>query len=142
MLAAAMANHRQARGWGVLQPARTAAVGHPTTETEIAGRQAYGGLDVGAVSDLTPLVWVVPCRHIEGAWDVFLRVFPSETALTSRNADLYRSWRHAGWLTPGEVFDYRRVTDAILGDARQLDRLPFLGTAARIGPGTASRFGL
>jgi phage terminase large subunit-like protein len=97
---------------------------HPTTEIEIRGRQAYGGLDVGAVSDLTPLVWVVPCPHIEGAWDVFVRVFLPEAALTtSRNADLYRSWRDAGWLTltPGEVVDYRRVTDAILADARQLD---------------------
>ena len=66
--------------------------GHPTTEAEIQGPQAYGGLDVGAVSDLTPLVWVVPCPHIEGAWDVLVRVFLPEAALTnSRKADLYRS---------------------------------------------------
>ena len=33
------------------------------------------------------------------------------------------AWRDAGWLTltPGDVVDYRRVTDAILADARQLD---------------------
>jgi phage terminase large subunit-like protein len=76
------------------------------------------------VSDLTPLVWVVPCRHTEGAWDVFVRVFLPEAALhNSRNADLYRSWRDAEWLTltPGDVVDYRRVTEAILADARQLD---------------------
>ena len=87
-------------------------------------RQAFGGLDVGAVSDLTPLLWAVPCRSVDGAWDLLMRCFLPETALTySRNKDLYRSWRDAGWLTvtPGEVVDYRQVTDAILADARRLD---------------------
>jgi phage terminase large subunit-like protein len=78
---------------------------------------------VGAVSDLTPLVWVVPCPHIDGAWDVFVRVFLSEAALTnSRNADLYRSWRDARWLTvtPGKVVDYRRVTAAPMTELERL----------------------
>jgi phage terminase large subunit-like protein len=77
-------------------------------EADLAGRKAFGGLDLGSTSDLTALVWLFPER---GGYDVLCRFWMPEAALdrldarTQRNAS---AWVKAGHLTltPGDVTDY------------------------------------
>lgn len=77
-------------------------------EQALSGRVAYGGLDLGSVSDLTALAWLFPA---EQGLDVLVRLFMPEASLgalddrTARNAS---GWVKDGWiqLTPGDVTDY------------------------------------
>lgn len=84
----------------------------------LAGRVAYGGVDLGSVSDLTALVWAFPS---EVGYDVVARFWMPEDALpdldtrTARNAS---GWVKEGWLTltPGDVTDYDFIKRQITSD--------------------------
>lgn len=78
-------------------------------EDELAGRVAYGGLDLASTSDLTALAWDFPDGH--GGHDVLWRHWLPEGALDEfdkRTAGMGTVWAREGWLvlTPGNVTDY------------------------------------
>ncbi len=89
----------------------------------LRGRTAYGGLDLGSVSDLTALVWLFPKG---GGYDVLARFWMPEAALpaldvaTARNAS---TWVKEGWisLTPGDVTDYDFIKAQIATDVDAFD---------------------
>src|SRR5690606_25071723 len=75
----------------------------------LAGREAYGGLDLAATSDLSALCWVFPDR--EGGYDAVWRLWTPEAnlpKLNERTAKAAEMWVRQGWLTvtSGEVMDY------------------------------------
>lgn len=76
--------------------------------TKLKGRQCFGGLDLGSVSDLTAMVWLFPA---DGAYDVLCRFWMPEDALPDldvRTARTASGWVKDGFitLTPGDVTDY------------------------------------
>lgn len=88
-------------------------------EGNLAGRVAYGGLDLGSVSDLTALAWLLP--DPAGGYDVVWRFWMPEAALEALDARTARSasgWVKAGHitLTPGDVTDYEFVKRDVLRD--------------------------
>ena len=98
--------------------------GQPRAEVEIKGHQAFCGLGCRRGERSHPAR--VGRALSAPAWRLGYprAAVLAEVALTnSRDIRLYRSWRDAGWLTltPVEMVDYRRVTDATLADARQFD---------------------
>jgi phage terminase large subunit-like protein len=89
---------------------------------DLAGRVAYGGLDLGSTSDLTSFVLVFP--DDAGGYDVLWRFWAPEAALDSLNKRTAKSasvWVERKFLvlTPGNVTDYDFVQARIEGD---LDR--------------------
>jgi len=92
-------------------------------EEKLRGRICYGGLDLGAVSDLTAWVMVFPHDDAETI-DVLCRFWVPEAALwnnQNRYRDQYQRWAREGWLkvTPGNATDYAFVKRQILEDARK-----------------------
>lgn len=88
-------------------------------ESRLAGRVAYGGLDLGSTSDLTSLAWVFPDG--DGGYDVLWRFWAPEASLTSldqRTAKNASVWVKQGCivLTPGNVTDYDFVEATIAKD--------------------------
>lgn len=88
-------------------------------ETQLAGRVAYGGLDLSSVSDLTALSWVLPTP--DGGYDVVWRFWMPQDALPALDAATARTasgWVKAGWikLTPGDVVDYDYIKARIRRD--------------------------
>lgn len=91
-------------------------------ETALAGRECFGGLDLGSVSDLTALCWLFPDPSGDGTYDALWRVWtPEESmrALNKRTAGAAEAWVRRGWLTltPGNVTDYEWIKGQILRDA-------------------------
>jgi phage terminase large subunit-like protein len=91
--------------------------------SKLAGRAAFGGLDLGAVSDLTALVWMLPD---DGAYDVLCRFWMPEDALP--DLDLRTARTASGWvksghitLTPGDVTDYDFIKAQVLRDLETYD---------------------
>jgi phage terminase large subunit-like protein len=87
-------------------------------ETRLKGQRCYGGLDLGATSDLTAAVWVFPDGD---AFDVVMRCWAPEDSLpdlNQRTADAATDWVKRGWLTltPGNVTDYDYVEAQINRD--------------------------
>lgn len=77
--------------------------------SRLAGRECFGGLDLGSTSDLTALVWVFPTD--DGAFEVLARHWAPEDSieyLDERTAGAASTWVKQGWLTttPGNVTDY------------------------------------
>lgn len=92
--------------------------------TRLAGRECYGGLDLGSTSDLTALAWVFPAE--DGAFDVLLRCWAPEDSiadLDARTADAASVWVKQGWLTttPGNVTDYDFIEAQINRDCDEFD---------------------
>jgi len=89
-----------------------------------AGRLAYGGLDLGSVSDLTSLCWLMP--DDEDGYQAIWRFWCPEDALPSldkRTAGAAsKDWVPAGWLetTPGNVTDYDWIKARVISDAEVL----------------------
>jgi phage terminase large subunit-like protein len=84
----------------------------------LAGAVAYGGLDLGATSDLTSLCLVFPRSD---GYDVLWRFWAPEESLPEldkRTANSASAWRRAGWLrlTAGNVTDYDFVESQIRND--------------------------
>jgi phage terminase large subunit-like protein len=98
----------------------------PLKPEQLAGRRAFGGLDLGAVSDLTALCWLLPDDE-NGGFDAMWRFWAPEGALpsldrrTSDNAS--KIWVPKGWLTitPGDVTDYDWIKQAITEDSEHLE---------------------
>ena len=94
-------------------------------EEELLGRECWGGLDLGSVSDLTALAWVFPRRDDSGGYDIKFRFWTPEDnleALDKRTAGAAsKSWVKDGWLqtTPGNVTDYDFIKRDIVGDPKQ-----------------------
>ena len=88
---------------------------------ELAGRYAYGGLDLGSVSDLTALCWLFPFTNGRIGYDVKWHFWTPEDnldALDKRTANAASGWVQDGWLTltPGEVTDYEFIEQQIIED--------------------------
>lgn len=82
-------------------------------------RECFGGLDLGATSDLTALAWVFP--NEDGTFEVLMRHWAPEDsidALDERTANAAAAWVKAGWLTttPGNVTDYDFIEAQIARD--------------------------
>lgn len=95
-------------------------------EDALKGRRCFGGLDLSAVSDLTPWVMVFPHEDDPETVDILMRCWCPESRLTdehNRYADQYQAWARAGWLmtTPGDAIDYQHIKAQILEDARQFN---------------------
>lgn len=91
---------------------------------DLAGRQAFGGLDLGSVSDLTALCWLLPEGDEYRALWRFWTPEESLEDLDKRTAGVAsKDWVANGWLqtTPGNVTDYDWIKAAILADAEILD---------------------
>ncbi|MEV8396092.1 terminase large subunit [Streptomyces sp. NPDC057596] len=94
-------------------------------EVKLRGREAYGGLDLGAVSDLNALVWLFPDDE-DGSLDMVVRFWTPEENIadldrrTDKNASV---WVREGWLktTPGNVTDYTVIGKQIRRDLDSFD---------------------
>jgi phage terminase large subunit-like protein len=98
----------------------------PVDRAKLAGRRAWGGLDLSAVSDFTAWsVWVQSNRP--GAeLDLLTRFWLPEERVDDLERKLLvplRKWAADGWieLTEGDVIDYGAVKSAIVGDCKHLD---------------------
>lgn len=94
-------------------------------ETKLRGREAYGGLDLGSVSDLNALAWIFP-DDADGSMDLVLRFWTPEDnlkALDKRTAGGASRWVKEGWLrtTPGNVTDYDHIKSQIRQDLDAFD---------------------
>ncbi|WP_263170667.1 terminase large subunit [Streptomyces sp. SCSIO ZS0520] len=94
-------------------------------EVKLRGREAYGGLDLGAVSDLNALVWLFP-DDSDGSLDLLPRFWtPEENVkdLDRRTAGNASVWVREGWLktTPGNVTDYSVIGAQIRRDLDSYD---------------------
>ncbi|MFF9758581.1 terminase large subunit [Streptomyces caelestis] len=94
-------------------------------EVKLRGREAYGGLDLGAVSDLNALVWLFP-DDTDGSLDLLVRFWtPEENVadLDRRTAGNASVWVREGWLktTPGNVTDYDVIGKQIRRDLDSFD---------------------
>lgn len=79
-------------------------------EAKLAGREAYGGLDLASTSDLSALCWLFPDDE-RGGFDAIWRLWTPEDnveALDQRTAGAASVWVRQGLLvaTPGNVADY------------------------------------
>ncbi len=88
-------------------------------ESDLAGRDAYGGLDLASSSDLCALSWVFPDG--QGGHDALWRMWLPERAfgkLNDRTAGEAAVWRRDGFLTvtPGDVADYDFIREQINAD--------------------------
>lgn len=93
-------------------------------ESDLAGRQAYGGLDLASTSDLCALAWTFP--RADDGFDALWRLWTPEAnlkALDKRTAGMATVWVRNGFLslTPGNVADYDFIQAQILKDMDAFD---------------------
>jgi phage terminase large subunit-like protein len=93
-------------------------------EAELAGRQAFGGLDLASTSDVTALAWLFPAE--DGTFDAIWRLWIPEDNLEDldrRTANNASAWVREGWLTltPGNVTDYDHIEAQIRRDLEVFD---------------------
>lgn len=93
-------------------------------ETQLRGREAYGGLDLASTSDLCALSWDFPDGT--GGHDTLDRIWLPERAfdkLNERTHGQAEVWRRHGWLTvtPGDVADYDYIRAQINRDREAFD---------------------
>lgn len=89
---------------------------------ELAGRTAYGGLDLAAKFDLTAWSLIVPGETDDDAAEVLWRFWLPEAGLEridKLNDGKFGDWARKGWITvtDGGVIDYDRVVADIAADA-------------------------
>lgn len=90
-------------------------------EHRLKGMEAFGGMDLGSVSDVTALVWLVRDPDKEG-YDVVSRFWVPEASVASLDkatANTASLWVKEKWLTvtPGDVTDYDFIEKQIREDA-------------------------
>ena len=90
---------------------------------QLAGRTAYGGLDLAAKFDLTAWCLLLPSDENEGPVDVLWRFWLPEGGverLDKYHDGQFSRWAQQGWITvtDGAVTDYDRVTDDIALDGQ------------------------
>lgn len=92
----------------------------------LAGRRAWGGLDLSATSDLTAwTVWVEPVKP--GAeLEMLTRIWVPEEVVPDLEKKLLvplSKWITEGWITAteGNVIDYAAVESTVIGDSKHLD---------------------
>ena len=96
----------------------------PVDEARLAGRKAWGGLDLSMSRDLTALVWVLPDDR--GGLNVAPRFFMPEQGIRDR-AEADRTpwdlWGRQGHLRliPGPIIDPAAVAEVIAEDCRTFD---------------------
>lgn len=93
-------------------------------EERLAGRRAFGGLDLSSVEDLSALCWEFPDGA--GGSDVLWRFWLPENRLTDlsrRTAGASDVWVREGFLTttPGNVIDLDFIYQRIIRDAGVFD---------------------
>lgn len=93
-------------------------------EDQLAGRQAYGGLDLASTSDLCALAWTFP--DDSGGFDALWRLWTPEANLPNldkRTAGAATVWVREGFLklTPGNVADYDFIHAQIVKDMEAFD---------------------
>jgi phage terminase large subunit-like protein len=96
------------------------------TREQLAGRRAWGGLDLSAVSDLTAWWMGVESAEAGKALDMWWRFWLPEARVDDLERQLQvplRAWAKAGWLTltDGDVIDYAAVQREVLADCRHVD---------------------
>ncbi|KEF04628.1 terminase [Streptomyces rimosus subsp. rimosus] len=89
-------------------------------EAALAGRDAYGGLDLASTSDLCALCWLFP-DDATGTLDAVFRFWTPEDnlrALDKRTAGAASRWVREGFLvaTPGNVCDYDFIREQVRRD--------------------------
>lgn len=94
-------------------------------ETNLRGREAYGGLDLSSTSDLCALAWVFPDDE-RGGFDALWRLWTPEDNLPrmdKRTAGMASVWVREGLLTatPGNVADYDAIRQMIDADMDAFD---------------------
>jgi phage terminase large subunit-like protein len=94
-------------------------------EARLRGREAYGGLDLAATSDLCALCWLFPDDE-RGGFDALWRLWTPEDnvdALDQRTAGAASVWVREGLLvaTPGNVADYDYIQLQIERDMDAFD---------------------
>lgn len=97
---------------------------HKINEAKLARAEAYGGIDLGSVSDLTALSWLFPKSN--GSFECLVRFWLPEEALKSLDARTQRqasAWVKQGYitLTPGDVTDYNYIQNQVLEDMDKFD---------------------
>ena len=105
--------------------------GKKVEESILYGREVFGGLDLGSVSDLTALCWLAPYTDGRAGYDVFFRFWtPADNleALDKRTSNSASMWVKDGYLTltPGNVTDYDYIEEQIREDAANF-RLTSIG---------------
>lgn len=94
-------------------------------EEQLAGREAYGGLDLASTSDLCALCWLFP-DDVRGGFDALWRLWVPEARLEDldkRTAGEASVWVREGLLTltPGNVADYDWIRTQIGRDMDAFD---------------------
>lgn len=94
--------------------------------SDMAGEEAYGGIDLASVSDLTALCWLFPRDVVRDgftitAYRALWHVWAPEGALPEldkRTADAASLWVKQGHLvlTPGDVTDYDWIQSQVMDD--------------------------
>jgi phage terminase large subunit-like protein len=87
------------------------------------GKRCFGGLDIGATSDIASYAFVFPN---ESSVDVFWRYFLPAAALSDfnrRTSALAETWVSQGWLTitEGNVLDYSAIKHALERDRERFE---------------------
>lgn len=95
-------------------------------EAQLVGRTCYGGLDLGAVSDMTAWVLLFPDDADPERVDVLCRFWTPEARLrdtTNRYRDSYRVWAQEGYLTvePGTQVQFDSVINQIVADSERFN---------------------
>jgi phage terminase large subunit-like protein len=93
---------------------------------QLAGRRAWGGLDLSAVSDLTAWWMGVESRQPGVAMEMIWRFWLPAARVEDLERQLQvplRTWAKQGWLslTDGDVIDYAAVQRDVLADCRHVD---------------------
>ena len=91
-------------------------------ESLCRGRTAFGGIDVGAVRDVSALVWVFPPRDESDRLVVLPRFWVPRASVKDRVERFlvpYDGWSRAGALkiTEGNATDFAAIREQVLSDA-------------------------
>jgi phage terminase large subunit-like protein len=97
-----------------------ASAGHAIDEAAYVGTPFSGGIDVGAVADLSVVAELFVCPQDPAALDLVLRCFlPAAALRAGPNALVYQQWARDGWLTvtPGDISDETVLVSTVVTDA-------------------------